>query len=94
VFGLQAKSKNDEALQPQNCRTSSLCTPNGLSLTNDARNAATLSTIGFIAGGTLVAAGVVLWIAAPRSSAPATGAVRVAPEVARDYGGITVAGAW
>jgi hypothetical protein len=93
VFGLQAKSKNDEALQPQNCRTSSLCTPQGLSLTDDAKSAATISTIAFAAGGAALAAGVVLWLTAPSGGASRTG-VRLAPAVGSGYGGVALGGAW
>jgi tetratricopeptide (TPR) repeat protein len=68
-FGLAAKSKNDDALQ--NCRTSTLCSSTGLSLTDDAKNDATISTIAFAAGGVALVTGVVLFLTAPSSSAPA-----------------------
>jgi hypothetical protein len=87
VFGLQAKSKNDEALQPQNCPTSMRCNQNGLSLTDDAKSAATISTIGFVAGGVALAAGAVLWI-----TAPSKGGVHVAPSMGSTFQGATVAG--
>ncbi len=93
AFGLVAMSKNNDALQPQNCRTQSLCTPAGLSLTSDAKNAATVSDIGFVAGGLLVATGAVLVLVAPSSSAPSTG-LRVTPLVAASGGGIAVDGGW
>jgi hypothetical protein len=92
VFGFIAKSKNDQALEPQNCRTSTLCTQAGLSLTDDAKRAATVSTVSFIAGGVLVAAGVTLWLAAP-SRDRRTG-VRVAPVVAQSGGGLSLDGAF
>ncbi len=88
VFGMVAKSKNDQALQPSNCRTSSLCTQNGLNLTNDAKSAAGVSTVGFIAGGVLVAAGVVLWVTAP-SASPQT-VMRVVPTVGQSFGGLSL----
>jgi hypothetical protein len=87
VFGLQAKSKNDEALQPNNCPTSMRCTQNGLNLTDDAKSAATISTIGFVAGGVALAAGAVLWITAPSKSG-----VYVAPSVGSSFQGATLAG--
>ena len=95
VFGLQAKSKNDEALQPQNCRTSTLCTQQGLSLTSDAKNAATISTIGFIAGGAAIVGGLVVWLTAPSAhrAEPTTG-LQVSPEIAPSYGGVRVLGSW
>jgi hypothetical protein len=90
VFGVVAMSKNNEALQSQNCRTASLCTQNGLSLTSDAKNAANLSTVGFIVGGVALAAGVVLWITAPSpSGSPQTG-VRLAPAVGPSLGGFAL----
>jgi hypothetical protein len=90
VFGLIAMSKNNQALQ--NCRTPTLCNPTGLSLTSDAKNAATVSTVAFIAGGALVAGGLVLWLAAPTSSARM--GVRMAPVLAASYGGVSLDGAF
>jgi hypothetical protein len=96
VFGLQAKSKNDQALQSQNCRTSSVCDQQGLNLTNDAKNSATISTIAFAVGGVAVAGGLVLWLTAPSSSPrpAATTGLRVTPQIAPTYGGVTMEGAW
>jgi hypothetical protein len=92
VFGLQAKSKNDEALQSQNCRTSKLCSPTGLSLTDDAKGTATASTIAFAVGGVAVAAGAVLWLTAPHTSR-ATG-IRATPVIAGSYGGLAIDDVW
>jgi hypothetical protein len=92
VFGLMAKSKNDEALQPANCPTSSLCTQHGLDLTHDAKTDATISTISFIAGGAILAAGIVLVLTAP-SSSPRTG-VRVTPWLAPSAAGLGLDAAW
>ena len=85
VFGLVAKSKNDEALQPQNCPTSTRCWQSGLTLTDDARSAATVSTVAFVAGGVALATGAVLWL-----TAPSRGALRVVPAA----GGASLAGAF
>jgi hypothetical protein len=90
VFGIEAQSKNSEALKPENCRTSTLCSPNGLSLTNDAKNSATISTVAFIAGGAAVAAGAVIWLTAPR--APASTGLRAVPVVGLGYGGLAIDG--
>jgi hypothetical protein len=91
AFGLVAKSDNDQALQ--NCRTSTLCSPRGLSLTSDAKNAATFSTVGFGVGAAALVGGVVLWFTAPRSGTATTG-VRATPMVGRSYAGAAVGGAW
>jgi hypothetical protein len=70
-FGLRASSKNDEA--DQHCRTESLCDPRGLELDDQARAAATVSTVAFVAGGALLAAGAVLFFTAPGDERTAVG---------------------
>lgn len=78
IFGLQAKSKEDEALT--HCRTDTLCSAQGVSLGSDAKSAATVSTILFGVGLAAVATGVVIYFTAPSgTSSPSTVAVRVAP---------------
>jgi hypothetical protein len=62
VFGLQASSKNDDA--GAHCR-GSLCDAEGIRLDKQGRDDATISTIGFIAGGALAAGGLVLLLTAP-----------------------------
>jgi hypothetical protein len=61
------------------------------SLTQDAKNASTISMVGFIAGGVFVAGGLVLVLTAPRGDAKVTG-VSAIPLVARDFQGIAVTG--
>jgi hypothetical protein len=63
-FGLQAASKNDDA--SQFCRDETRCTSQGMQLDDEARSAATVSTIGFIAGGIALATGIVIYLTAPR----------------------------
>jgi hypothetical protein len=92
VFGLDAKSKNDQALEPQNCRTTMYCTPNGLSLTDDAKSAAVASTIAFGAGAAALVAGAVLWFTAPSGSANV--GLRVTPVVAQRAQGVALDMTW
>jgi hypothetical protein len=92
LFGVIAKSKNDQALEPQNCRTSTLCTQAGLDLTSDAKGAATVSTIAFVAGGVVTATGLVLLLTAPRSSSAT--AVRVVPLLAGPTKGLAIDAVW
>ncbi len=97
VFGLIAKSKNDQALQPQNCRTSTYCTPQGLSLTSDAKSAGNLSSVFFVAGGVLAGTGLVLVLAAPSSKAQSTRsatALRLVPHLAPGAMGMGMEGSW
>jgi serine/threonine-protein kinase len=93
VFGLVAISKNNDALQPQNCPTPRTCKEPGLALTSDAKDAATVSTIAFGVGAAAVVGGAVLWLTAPNASAPSA-AVRIAPTVGFSYGGVSVDGVW
>ncbi len=88
VFGLDAKSKNDQAIQ-DGCSGSKCSDPTGLSASNDANGAATASTIAFVAGGVALAAGVVLVLTAPSGHA-----IHVAPAVGQGYGGVSIGGAW
>jgi hypothetical protein len=75
-FGLQASSKNDDAAAL--CRTETQCTPEGLALDKEARDAATVSTISMIAGGVLLVGGLVVFATAPSKKEP-TAAVAVRP---------------
>ena len=72
VFGFLAKSKLD-ASNNGPCDKSDHCTPDGLSDRKDAESFATISTIGFIAGGVLAAGGVVLFLTSPSPASTSTG---------------------
>ncbi len=76
VFGLQASAKLNDAKKA--CPAYPACSGNTAAdqLNSDAKNAATLSTIGFIVGAVGVATGVTLWLTAgPSESAPGTALV-------------------
>jgi hypothetical protein len=68
-FGLKSFSKESDA--EKECPRASACTSTGLSLTEDARNAATGSTIAFGLGLAALAGGAVLYFTAPSASAAA-----------------------
>jgi hypothetical protein len=89
VFGLIAKGHQSDA--GPHCN-GTVCDTSGLSDLSDARSAATVSTIGFIAGGAVLAGGVVLYLVAPRASS-GTGLV-VAPGSAGSVAGLTLRGGW
>jgi hypothetical protein len=63
VFGLQAGSKWDDAKAKCNDYPYE-CGPDGVELADDAKSSATISTIGFIAGGVLIAGGAALYFTA------------------------------
>jgi len=67
VFGLRTSSKWSEA-KDQHCtgtQTGIECDRTGVELATDAKNAGTISTISFIAGGVFLAGGAVLFLTAP-----------------------------
>jgi serine/threonine-protein kinase len=68
-YGLRAFSKNDDAIS--HCPTPQTCDRDGLALTDSASSAATTSTVAFIAGGVLAAAGTVVFLSAPKTRAKA-----------------------
>ena len=82
IFGLMAKSNNDEALEIKNCPDATHCNKSGLDLTDDARSKALVSTILVAVGATGLAVGGVLFFTAPSSSAVGVGskpALRITP---------------
>jgi serine/threonine-protein kinase len=87
-FGLRAISKNSDA--EAFCKPGNACTQEGLNLTEEADNAATISNIGFALGGAALATGVVLYFMAPGGDE--TTALRVAPAVAKNGAGLSVGG--
>jgi hypothetical protein len=95
IFGLEAKSKNDEALKPQNCPNSSQCYEggDGLSLTNTAQVDATVSTVAFGVGAGFAALGAVLWFTAPPSRTTGS-SLRVVPRMTASYAGLSLDGGW
>ena len=74
AFGLMAKSANDDSLAQ--CRTDTLCSADGLDSRQTAKDRATVSTAGFVAGGALTAAGIVMVVVAltGNSTAPSPSA--------------------
>jgi hypothetical protein len=88
IFGLVSKSTYDGALK-NNCNNNpASCNGDGVTAGKDAHTQAMTSTIGFIAGGVLLAGGALLYFTAP------SGAVTVAPLVGRGNAGLSVRGAW
>jgi hypothetical protein len=75
IFGLTAKSKLDQSNSGSSppCDATNHCNGDGLSLRQSSSDAATVSTIGFIAGGVALAGGVVLFLTAPRGASATAG---------------------
>ncbi len=95
VFGLMASSAWNQAKTACGGDTSR-CTDvsKGNSLHDTTQTDATISTIGFIAGGALAATGLIVLLTAPHAqSTPTTGLV-VAPGLAPGLATVAVAGAF
>jgi len=70
IFGLKAKSKNDQS--KDHCKPGSPndCSQQGVDLRNQAQDAAKVATVGMIVGGVALAGGVVLFLTAPSGKSP------------------------
>lgn len=93
VMGSMARSKWNEA-QTQHCRTSTLCDAAGVDLVSGAKTEATVATAGFIAGGALIATGVVLFVTALPKSPATTGRLVVSPVLDPTQGGLLLQGSF
>jgi serine/threonine-protein kinase len=80
VLGLNAKSKLNESNNGP-CGPTDQCNSTGLGLRQDAASAATGSTVAFVLGGVALAAGVVVYVTAPRSAANTGWVIAPAPMV-------------
>jgi hypothetical protein len=89
IAGAMAKSKYDSASGQCN---GSVCNAQGISSIDSAKSAATVSTVAFAAGGGLIAAGVVVFLVAPKAQ-PATGWM-LTPASDGAVAGVTVRRAW
>jgi tetratricopeptide (TPR) repeat protein len=89
VFVVDAKSKYDDSLQY--CpKTDNACTPQGVSLRDDARAAGNAATVGYAVGITALAAGAILYFTAPKSHEARQARMSVVPT----WGGALVRGIW
>jgi hypothetical protein len=91
AFGAIARSDNEDA--KKNCLVDSACNQQGYASSMSAEHAATASTVAFIAGGALVAAGLIVYLTAPPSS-PRSARVGLTPMVATATGGVALQGGW
>jgi serine/threonine-protein kinase len=66
-LALSARSTYNQAITDHCGGSKSMCDPDGLSITHDARSKANIATIVFAVGAAATAAGVVLYVTAPRA---------------------------
>jgi hypothetical protein len=91
-LGLEAKSQNAQAAPF--CASKNLCTQSGVALTDQARSSATLATVGFLAGGAALGAGLVVFLTAPSSRTRPAPIARLVPIAGPGSAGGAVVGAW
>jgi len=87
VFGFISKSKHDEA--ERSCQGDECTTQQGLDASMDAHKAGNVSTVAMIVGGVGLAAGVTLWLTAPKPNSGAPSA-----QVGLGFGTVRVQGAF
>jgi hypothetical protein len=92
VFGAIALSDKNQASN-SDC-LGGVCDQHGYSSNNDAKQAATASTLGFAIGGGLVAAGLVLWITAPSDSRVSGLRASLSPFVSSEAAGTMIRGSF
>ena len=88
IFGIVSKSTYNHALSKECSNSASDCDPTGVSDGKTAHSQAAVSTVAFIAGGALLAGGVVLYFTAPRAG------VTVSPTVGMGSAGLGVSGSF
>ena len=86
-FGLRASSTYHDA--SARCPTSSSCDDEGVAGGKDAHSQATIATVALVAGGALLASGIIVYLTAPRQ-----GSVSLQPVAGAGMAGLRVGGAW
>jgi hypothetical protein len=89
IFGLLSKSTYDHAFETDCKSKPNGCNAQGVQDYQTAQSQATVSTVGFIAGGVLLAGGAVLYFTSPTGSS-----VAVAPAVGTSGAGLALRGLW
>jgi len=91
VFGIRAIGLNNDS--NRTCDAQSVCDAAGTASRHDAQSAGTVSTVAFVAGGVVLAAGITMFVLGkPRS--PGGTALRAAPILSERELGIGLAGAF
>jgi len=89
IFGGLVLAKKGDV--DKNC-TGAVCNATGFAAQKDAWSLSTVSTVAFVAGGALAAAGIVLWFTAPKREAQTS--ARLAPALGPGFGGANVEVTW
>lgn len=90
-FGYRAMQKNKDS--KDFCNEDNVCDDRrAITLTEEAKDAAAISNIGFAVGGAALATGIVLFVVS--SGSDDSQALRISPRIAKNGGGLTLAGSF
>jgi hypothetical protein len=95
VFGLHANSKYDESTRDPGgtgCDANDFCGAQGKQARADAQSAGTRATVGFVAGGILLATGIALVVLAPPRASSNGVTAKLAPMIGAGSRGMTLGG--
>jgi len=92
VLTLTARSNYNSALEDHCMGETNLCDAQGLEFTSNARKRANIATVVSIVGGVAIAAGVVLYLTAPKSKSNAEKTVYLAPSASADSATVILGG--
>lgn len=92
VLGLIAAGKLSDSNANGHCDAADTCDTVGLELRGEAKDAALLSTVLFIAGGVAVATGITLFFLAPKKKRASTTFAHVVPVIGNGFYGATLGG--
>jgi len=91
TFALMAKSANDDSKRDCDANQPNSCGPEGIKLRNEALSKGNIATVGFVAGGALLAGAGVAWLLQSSASEPAaTGPLRLRAQAAVGPGAASV----
>jgi serine/threonine-protein kinase len=91
-FGLRAMQKNKDS--QEFCDENNVCDDRqAVELTEEAKDAAAISNIGFAVGGAALATGIVLFVVSSPGGDESQ-ALRISPRIAKNGGGLTLAGSF
>ena len=89
---MRARGDYRDAIDTHCMGVTNMCTPEGLEITRDARRTGNIATIVTIAGGAMIAGGVVLYLIAPKASRDTEHALYLTPAVDDRGGGLVFGG--
>jgi hypothetical protein len=92
ALGLVAAGKLSDSNANNHCDTADTCDAVGLDLRQQAKDAALVSTILFIGGGVALAAGIVLFVVAPKKKH--VGLAHITPAVGPGFYGLSLGGSF